>query len=105
MTAYTQALQILSPILAATFWIATGLLIRQANCANARRRRLGSILWTAHAATYWTVNAILRLFFDYTAPTLAISAWAAILFVHAAASILGMAMLLLRYESSPDSHP
>lgn len=105
MTVYIQALKILSPLLAITFWLAAWLLLCQATRAHQRRRRLGSILWTLHAAIYWTANTILRLAFDYTAPTLAISAWASILFVHAATSILGMAFLLNRYESSPDSSP
>lgn len=105
MTVYTQALKLLAPLLALTFWLAAWLLFCQATRAHQRRRRLGSLLWTIHAAIYWTVNAILRILFDYAAPTLAISAWASILFVHAATSILGMAFLLNRYESSPDSSP
>ena len=103
MTIYSQALLLLSPILAATFWAATWLLARQARRAHQERRRLGSILWTGHAAVYWTANAALRLFFGYSTPTLWVSAWASILFIHAAFSMVWMAAFLLRYESSPDS--
>jgi hypothetical protein len=103
MSVYSQALLLLSPFLALTFWLAAGLLFRQARRMHQGRRRLGSLLWCGHAAVYWTANAVLRLFFGYAAPTLAISAWASILFIHAAFSMLWMAAFLLRYESSPDS--
>lgn len=103
MTTYTQALTLLAPLLAVLFWLAAWLLIRQGRLAGQRKRRLGSVLWAAHAALYWSVNATLRLFFGYAAPTLAMSAWGSIVFIHAAFSMLVMAVLLLRYESSPDS--
>ena len=103
MSVYSQASLLLSPFLALTFWLAAGLLFRQARRMHQGRRQLGSLLWCGHAAVYWTANAVLRLFFDYAAPTLAISAWASILFIHAAFSMLWMAAFLLRYESSPDS--
>lgn len=103
MATYTQALTLLAPLLTVLFWLAAGLLARQGRCAQQRKRRLGSVLWAAHAALYWSVNATLRLFFGYAAPTLAMSAWGSIVFIHAAFSMLVMAVLLLRYESSPDS--
>lgn len=103
MSVYSHALLVLAPLLALVFWLATILLVRQARRCHQGRRRLGSVLWTGHAAIYWTVNAVLRLFFGYAAPTLWVSAWASILFVHAAFSMLWMAALLVRYESSPDS--
>lgn len=97
MSVYRQALELLSPMLALIFWVATWLLVRQG------RRRLGSVLWCGHAAFYWSANAALRWWFGYDAPTLAVSAWASIVFVHAGFSMLWMAAWLLRYESSPDS--
>lgn len=100
---YTQALLLLAPFLAVTFWLAAWIFYRQARLTHQGRRRLGSLLWCGHAAIYWTANAVLRLFFDYAAPSLAISAWGSILFIHAAFSMLWMAAFLLRYESSPDS--
>lgn len=103
MSVYSHALLVLAPLLALVFWLATLLLVVQARRCGQGRRRLGSVLWTGHAAIYWTVNAVLRLFFGYAAPTLAISAWGAIVFVHAGFSMLWMAAYLLRYESSPDS--
>lgn len=103
MATYTQALRILAPILAVTFWLAAWLLLRQSMRAHQGRRRLGSILWTTHAAVYWSTNAILRWFFGYAAPSVAVSTWGSIVFVHAAFSMLWMAILLFRYESSPDS--
>ena len=102
MTTYTQALLLLAPLLAVLFWAAAILLARQGSCVKQRKRRLGSVLWAAHVAVYWTTNAVLRLFFGYTAPTVWMSSWGTIIFVHAAISLLTMA-LLLRYESSPDS--
>ena len=103
MTAYTQALTILSPLLAGLFWAAAFLLARQGRLTGQRKRRLGSILWAVHSAIYWTVNAVLRLGFDYAGPTLLFSAWATVLSMHAAFSLLTMAVLLMHYESSPDS--
>lgn len=103
MTVYSQALLLLSPFLAITFWLATWLLMRQGRRSGQRKRRLGSVLWAAHSAVYWTVNAVLRIGFGYIGPTVWFSAWATVLAVHAALSLLTMAILLLRYESSPDS--
>lgn len=103
LSIYSGAMLLLSPALAITFSFATWLLLRHGRNAHQVRRRAGSILWTAHAAAYWTANAILRLWFGYSTPTLGMSSWAAIIFIHAAFSMLWMAALLLRYESSPDS--
>ena len=103
MTVYSQALLLLAPILALTFWLATWLLARQGRRAHQMTRRLGSLLWCGHAALYWSVGSVLRLFFGYSAPTVAMSAWGSIIFIHAAFSMIWMAAWLLRYESSPDS--
>lgn len=100
MSLYTQALLILSPVVAALFWAGTLLLLWHGRRAGRVKRRLGSTTWAAHAAIYWSVNAILRIGFHYTVPTLWMSIWGAILFTHASASILMMALILLRYESS-----
>ena len=105
MSTYTKALTLLAPLLAVLFWLAAGLLAYQGRCTGQRKRRLGSILWAVHSAIYWTVNAVLRIGFDYTGPTVWFSAWATVLAVHAALSLFVMAILLLRYESSPDSSP
>lgn len=102
MSVYSQALELLSPMLALIFWLSAWLLVRQGRRAH-QGRRLGSVLWCGHAAVYWTANAVLRWFFGYSAPSLAVSAWASIVFVHAGFSMLWMAALLVRYESSPDS--
>ena len=103
MSTYTQALTLLAPLLAVLFWLAAGLLAYQGRRARQRKRRLGSVLWAVHSAIYWTVNAVLRIVFGYVGPTVWFSAWAAVLSVHAALSLLIMSLLLLRYESSPDS--
>ena len=102
MTAYNQALAILSPLLAMLFWLAAFLLARQGQRSQQRKRRLGSVLWAGHAAIYWTANAVARFGFGYTGPAFLFSAWATVLSLHAAFSLLVMALLLLRYESSPD---
>lgn len=103
MRAYTHALTLLAPILAVLFWTAAALLAYQGARTGQRKRRLGSVLWAVHSAIYWTANVVLRAGFGYVGPTLLFSAWAAVLAVHAALSLLIMAILLLRYESSPDS--
>lgn len=103
MTTYTQALMLLAPLLAVLFWLAAALLAYQGSRTGQGKRRLGSVLWAVHSALYWTTNAVLRIGFDYVGPTVWFSAWGTMLAVHAALSLLIMAILLLRYESSPDS--
>ena len=103
MSTYTQALTLLAPLLAVLFWLAAALLAYQGGRAGQRKRRLGSVLWAVHSAIYWTANTVLRSVFGYVGPTVWFSTWATVLAVHAALSLLIMAILLLRYESSPDS--
>lgn len=99
MTLYARALLVLAPLLALLFWVAAGLLWWQGRRARDLGRRLGSLMWAVHAAIYWTVNAGLRIGWDYSTPTILISAWGSVLMVHAGVALLLMAWVLLKYES------
>lgn len=79
----------------AALFITALLLMRQSNNSNIKSMRL----WVGHAAVYWSVVSIAKLFFGYTGPSELVSLWGAIIYLQAPVTIIGSLLLKRKYHA------